>query len=623
MFHLVVSTAAAEAEDAAPAVSSSAAALSAVKPERLFTGRIHLLRRLLSAPVPSSSSTSTAAATSSSSSSLAASLLLTPHLVLLLSVPCWLPAAALTAAAGSSEELTSALRVVDSRAAAASPAASALLFRPASAASVVLAFTSASAASAVFEHWNGRVFPAAPPSAPPSADRCLAFYLHELTLVEEGGGRAAAAVAELVSRCGYAELPPCPRCLLRLDTSCTGVVPAFDVAALLEPPDGAAAAAAQGSGLWSDSDCPVCQTLSRAAGSGGSGAEVRCAACSVSGAVRESIWLCLVCGYVGCGRYFSGHAASHHAQSGHRFTCELLQHYVWDYGADGFSHRLLHNRDASSATAPTQQQQQAAAAAALPVIAEAARSAAACSSRSLSSSRYLQGHYDSDAEVDANYDSEDEGQRSDSAIALTAAASLVPAAAFNSSAAAEGVEWEEEAASLVQGKLVSVSSHYSHLLSSELVKQAEFFEQLLAERAAAADEAGRRAEDDGQQAQAGCRRGQQALELLEQRLRQCRLHSSDRRRRNAQQRDENDFLKQINASLISDQQRQRPQASAAAQPSAAAPPAAPPSVPAVSFGRSAKAVLSLQSKQRQIATLQRKIEAAMQAMDAPRAAAPH
>ena len=46
--------------------------------------------------------------------------------------------------------------------------------------------------------------------------------------------------------------------------------------------------------------------------------------------------MCLVCGYVGCGRYTGGHAVEHGASKQHNFAMELDTQRVWDYEGDGY-----------------------------------------------------------------------------------------------------------------------------------------------------------------------------------------------------------------------------------------------------------------------------------------------
>jgi len=55
--------------------------------------------------------------------------------------------------------------------------------------------------------------------------------------------------------------------------------------------------------------------------------------CAVCGAVSR-LWTCLVCGFVGCGRYTAEHSLRHSRASGHRWAMELGSRRVWDYFED-------------------------------------------------------------------------------------------------------------------------------------------------------------------------------------------------------------------------------------------------------------------------------------------------
>ncbi|KAJ3400518.1 hypothetical protein HDU80_006869, partial [Chytriomyces hyalinus] len=56
----------------------------------------------------------------------------------------------------------------------------------------------------------------------------------------------------------------------------------------------------------------------------------------------SNLWICLVCGTVGCGRYESAHAANHYTSNpSHVYALELETQRVWDYVGDGYVHRLI------------------------------------------------------------------------------------------------------------------------------------------------------------------------------------------------------------------------------------------------------------------------------------------
>jgi len=58
----------------------------------------------------------------------------------------------------------------------------------------------------------------------------------------------------------------------------------------------------------------------------------------------EDLWMCLICGFMGCGRYRSQHALQHFVDSGHSFAIELGTQRVWDYTGDNYVHRLVANK---------------------------------------------------------------------------------------------------------------------------------------------------------------------------------------------------------------------------------------------------------------------------------------
>lgn len=59
--------------------------------------------------------------------------------------------------------------------------------------------------------------------------------------------------------------------------------------------------------------------------------------------LTEHLWICLICGNVGCGRYDQQHAIHHWEETGHCFSMETNTQRVWDYAEDGYVHRLVQN----------------------------------------------------------------------------------------------------------------------------------------------------------------------------------------------------------------------------------------------------------------------------------------
>lgn len=65
----------------------------------------------------------------------------------------------------------------------------------------------------------------------------------------------------------------------------------------------------------------------------------RCVVCKST----EHLWICLICGNIGCGRYDLGHAIDHYNQTSHCFAMEMISQRVWDYAGDNYVHRLVQN----------------------------------------------------------------------------------------------------------------------------------------------------------------------------------------------------------------------------------------------------------------------------------------
>jgi BRCA1-associated protein len=124
----------------------------------------------------------------------------------------------------------------------------------------------------------------------------------------------------------HTELPVCPVCLDRMDESVDGVLTilcnhTFHCGCLVK---------------WGDSTCPICRYVQTPEVTQSS----VCSECEGS----EALWICLICGHVGCGRYQGGHAATHYRNTNHTYALQLGTNRVWDYAGDNFVHRLLQNK---------------------------------------------------------------------------------------------------------------------------------------------------------------------------------------------------------------------------------------------------------------------------------------
>ncbi|KAL2918510.1 hypothetical protein HK105_201911 [Polyrhizophydium stewartii] len=129
------------------------------------------------------------------------------------------------------------------------------------------------------------------------------------------------------------ELPTCPVCLDRMDATASGLLTVvchhtFHCDCIMK---------------WGDSTCPVCRYSSAkdadAVDADGSSRNV----CSECGST-DNLWICLICGNIGCGRYFQGHAFKHFKDTDHVYSLELETQRVWDYAGDGYVHRLIQNK---------------------------------------------------------------------------------------------------------------------------------------------------------------------------------------------------------------------------------------------------------------------------------------
>ncbi|KAG0205481.1 hypothetical protein BGX28_002964 [Mortierella sp. GBA30] len=154
-----------------------------------------------------------------------------------------------------------------------------------------------------------------------------------------------------VDNAGLAELPTCPVCLERMDSSVTGLLTilcqhTFHCHCLSK---------------WGEGSCPVCRysqkSIKKASNTsattgttttGGLTATTdgmtedqnECALCGTT----ENLWICLICGHIGCGRYQEKHAYHHYYETSHLYALELETQRVWDYAGDGYVHRLIQNK---------------------------------------------------------------------------------------------------------------------------------------------------------------------------------------------------------------------------------------------------------------------------------------
>lgn len=173
-------------------------------------------------------------------------------------------------------------------------------------------------ADAFYCHFNGKRF------SPPEVEICHVLFLlaAEFTESEE-----IASMPPI----GYAELPTCPICLERLDQDTSGIQNtlcdhSFQCSCLSK---------------WTYLSCQVCRLCQQL------DENPTCSVCDTS----ENLWICVICGFVGCGRYKEGHTIRHCKETQHIYSLELGTQKVWDYVGDNYVHRLNQSKvDGKSAT---------------------------------------------------------------------------------------------------------------------------------------------------------------------------------------------------------------------------------------------------------------------------------
>ena len=130
------------------------------------------------------------------------------------------------------------------------------------------------------------------------------------------------------------ELPTCPVCLERMDES-TGLLTilcqhVFHCSCLYK---------------WKGSGCPICRYTQDDSGKRNIDTDTNsglneCSICRSD----TNLWICLICGNIGCGRYDAAHAFLHYQQSSHCFAMDLNTQRIWDYASDAYVHRIVQNK---------------------------------------------------------------------------------------------------------------------------------------------------------------------------------------------------------------------------------------------------------------------------------------
>ncbi|KAI5082038.1 hypothetical protein GOP47_0001781 [Adiantum capillus-veneris] len=177
--------------------------------------------------------------------------------------------------------------------------------------SALMKLESQSTADDFFKHYNGKPFSSF------EEEVCHVLFTADVHYT-------ASAVEASSPPVGLTELPTCPVCLERLDQHISGILTtvcnhSFHSSCISK---------------WTDSSCPVCHYCQERAETS------TCTVCSTS----ENLWICVICGFVGCGRYQEGHAIRHWKESQHCYSLEVETQRVWDYVGDGYVHRLIQSK---------------------------------------------------------------------------------------------------------------------------------------------------------------------------------------------------------------------------------------------------------------------------------------
>ncbi|THH28576.1 hypothetical protein EUX98_g5615 [Antrodiella citrinella] len=203
------------------------------------------------------------------------------------------------------------------------------------------AFRDASEASDFAEVYNGKQFN--------SMESEICHVVRVLSVEIDSEDAVGQSISRLGLPPGTYELPTCPVCLERMDAAVTGLVTVpcshtFHCTCLSK---------------WGDSRCPVCRYSQNLLSSHPTSAHTsrsnipipfsstsssQCADCPSDSPSASNLWICLICGNLGCGRYRRAHAQAHYERTTHLYALELETQRVWDYAGDGYVHRLIQNK---------------------------------------------------------------------------------------------------------------------------------------------------------------------------------------------------------------------------------------------------------------------------------------
>ncbi|WCJ30024.1 zinc finger (ubiquitin-hydrolase) domain-containing protein [Euphorbia peplus] len=173
--------------------------------------------------------------------------------------------------------------------------------------SVLIKLNNQLAADAFYDNFNGKRF------SPAEAEVCHILHVLSVDYTEE------AHIASTPPT-GFTELPTCPICLERLDPDTSGILSTFCDHSFQ----------CSCTSKWTYLSCQVCRLCQQ---------QDEMPTCSDCG-TRENLWVCLICGFLGCGRYKERHAIRHWQEAQHCYSLDLSSQQIWDYVGDNYVHRL-------------------------------------------------------------------------------------------------------------------------------------------------------------------------------------------------------------------------------------------------------------------------------------------
>ncbi|ERN17959.1 BRCA1-associated protein [Amborella trichopoda] len=177
--------------------------------------------------------------------------------------------------------------------------------------SVLVMFENQNSTDGFFRHCNGRRFSSV------EAEVCHVLFTSDVRYTD------SIEIAETPPK-GLTELPTCPVCLERLDQDISGILTTMCNHSF----HGSCTA------KWTNSSCPVCRFCQQ---------QPEKSSCSICETL-ENLWICIICGFVGCGRYKEGHAIRHWKETQHCYSLDLENQRVWDYVGDKHVHRLIQSK---------------------------------------------------------------------------------------------------------------------------------------------------------------------------------------------------------------------------------------------------------------------------------------